>query len=286
MAADPTHPSLPLELERKIFELSALSRPVSIPKLLRVAWRVKHWVEPLLYQTLIIDAKPIDGLPACSMETFKRIVRTKSASFLRHCVRNLMLPMSKVPDHEIQLILSTCSGVHNLFAILLGIRENKPTSMATMSLRHLHCNLEDLAGVLQFGSLSHPAFSRLTHLDLDGLIDNGMDSSIWAHVAGLAHLTHLALDDDCLGICAHLLDTCKSLHALILLPAGATPPADSEMPTDDLRLVIVVSGPNFVKDWQRGILTGDDYWSRADAFIAKRRAGEIDRRTFILTDDR
>jgi hypothetical protein len=33
----------PLELEQRIFELAALSRPVCIPNLIRVAWRVKNW---------------------------------------------------------------------------------------------------------------------------------------------------------------------------------------------------------------------------------------------------
>ncbi|KAJ7622098.1 hypothetical protein FB45DRAFT_121814 [Roridomyces roridus] len=42
-------PSLPPELERDLFELAAYTRPRSIPKLMLVAWRVKAWVEPLLY---------------------------------------------------------------------------------------------------------------------------------------------------------------------------------------------------------------------------------------------
>ena len=33
----------PLELERLIFELAALSLPVSIPNLMLIAWRVKDW---------------------------------------------------------------------------------------------------------------------------------------------------------------------------------------------------------------------------------------------------
>jgi hypothetical protein len=36
-------PVLPIELERQIFEICASSRPVLIPKLMLVAWRVKQW---------------------------------------------------------------------------------------------------------------------------------------------------------------------------------------------------------------------------------------------------
>ncbi|KAJ7633934.1 hypothetical protein B0H17DRAFT_1217430 [Mycena rosella] len=41
---------------------------------------------------------------------------------------------------------------------------------------------------------------------------------------------------------------------------------------------------NYIQDWQRGVLTGRDYWARADAFIAKRASGNIDRRSFFLPD--
>jgi hypothetical protein len=36
-------PMLPLELEREIFEICAYLRPVSIPRLMLVACRVKEW---------------------------------------------------------------------------------------------------------------------------------------------------------------------------------------------------------------------------------------------------
>ncbi|KAJ7131272.1 hypothetical protein C8R44DRAFT_871785 [Mycena epipterygia] len=52
MDDSPIVQTLRLELERKIFELAALSRPKAIPTLMRVAWRVKLWVEPLLYWPL------------------------------------------------------------------------------------------------------------------------------------------------------------------------------------------------------------------------------------------
>jgi hypothetical protein len=38
-----TYSSLPPELERVVFEISALSRPIDIPNLMLIAWRVKEW---------------------------------------------------------------------------------------------------------------------------------------------------------------------------------------------------------------------------------------------------
>ncbi|KAJ7319357.1 hypothetical protein DFH08DRAFT_942291 [Mycena albidolilacea] len=45
---------LPQDLEREIFEFSALSNPRSIPKSVLVARHVKNWIESLLYRTLSV----------------------------------------------------------------------------------------------------------------------------------------------------------------------------------------------------------------------------------------
>jgi hypothetical protein len=39
----PGFSTLPLELQRTIFEIAALSRPTEMLSQMRVAWRVKHW---------------------------------------------------------------------------------------------------------------------------------------------------------------------------------------------------------------------------------------------------
>ncbi|KAJ6534252.1 hypothetical protein B0H19DRAFT_1185616 [Mycena capillaripes] len=47
-------PRLPPELECRIFEAVALAHPTKIPQLMLVAWRVKEWVEPLLYHVIFL----------------------------------------------------------------------------------------------------------------------------------------------------------------------------------------------------------------------------------------
>ncbi|KAJ6505111.1 hypothetical protein C8R45DRAFT_544408 [Mycena sanguinolenta] len=47
-------PTLPPELERRIFEIAALACPVRIPTLMLVARRVKFLVEPLLYRVVFL----------------------------------------------------------------------------------------------------------------------------------------------------------------------------------------------------------------------------------------
>ncbi|KAJ7108160.1 hypothetical protein C8R44DRAFT_803721 [Mycena epipterygia] len=59
----PLEARFPLELERAIFELCARSRPPTIPGLLRVAHRVRAWLEPLLYEMLrLTEASRTPGI--------------------------------------------------------------------------------------------------------------------------------------------------------------------------------------------------------------------------------
>jgi hypothetical protein len=74
--------TLPLDLERQIFETAALSRPVSIPNMMGVAWRVKHWWRDQLDLILFSDPPSY---------TFFHTVHRKPAPFLRDTVRNVMI---------------------------------------------------------------------------------------------------------------------------------------------------------------------------------------------------
>ncbi|KAJ7692597.1 hypothetical protein B0H17DRAFT_1061330 [Mycena rosella] len=278
---------LPLELERHIFELAALSRPVSIPTLLRVAWRIKHWLERMLYMTLVVGVKdPLDGVPSCSVEIFKRIARTKPV-FLHDFVRNLMV--ERIPPEDMRFILSMCRAVENLHILpnaSLGPAEHPVIS--TMPLRHLYCHLRTLDQLIPFESFRHLLFRNITHLELFGGFheEDREDEGLvhWTGLAALPHLTHLALNSYLFHTCTKILTAYKSLFALLILHP---PPTHYSMELasliDDPRFVMM-SLPDFTDDWQRGILVGEDYWARADAFITKRMSGEIDRRDFFLED--
>ncbi|KAJ7686316.1 hypothetical protein B0H17DRAFT_1072258 [Mycena rosella] len=117
----------------------------------------------------------------------------------------------------------------------------------SLRLRRLHCDNDD-----------HPAL-KLQAYHAPGIvhwIEYNLyedDPTQWSAVTRLPHLTHLSLNfKSLLAICPHLLDACKSLCGLIILrhsPAYRVPE------------------------------------TLADVFIAKRRSGEIDRRTFFLEAD-
>ncbi|KAF7352346.1 hypothetical protein MVEN_01198300 [Mycena venus] len=109
-------PTLPPELEREIFERCALSRPVSIPKLVLVAQRAKHWVEPLLYRTMAVgnDYRPIDGFLVYPADAMASVFGTKSPGFFDG-VCNLMLSEYTAPDILTTRILAACTGLENLW---------------------------------------------------------------------------------------------------------------------------------------------------------------------------
>ncbi|KAJ6563370.1 hypothetical protein DFH09DRAFT_481878 [Mycena vulgaris] len=289
----PATPNLPRELERHIFEIVALSRPVFIPKLMRVAWRVKRWLEPLLYRTLVMtsEVNPIEGIPPFTMETFDRIARTKPASFLRDSVRNVVVEMIEV--EQIKTILATCTGVENLWITTIGPPTTPPLpAVHPISLRHLYCDFAQLceaASVIKFETFAQPFFSHLTHLELfNGISDDDGDPAKWDGITALAYLTHLAVDTlDIIPSCPHLLDGCKILRALIIVdesPITELPVLPLDSFVRDPRFVMMPL-KNYIVDWRRGVLTGRDYWARADEFIAKRISGEIARSVYSLVKE-
>ncbi|KAJ7813545.1 hypothetical protein B0H13DRAFT_1925367 [Mycena leptocephala] len=277
---------LPLDLEHQIFELAALSRPVLIPNLMRVAWRVKLWLEPILYRALLFGVASTlrDGFPVCDLDTFALILRTKPKSL--NAVRNVMA--TELGTEDMNNIIWACPNVENLFMTILdqlySSTHPTPPGCDTLPLNHLYCNLNRIFDLTSMKPLGLPAFSHLTHLELFTdlrLGDESEDESFWrwSKLAKLPELAHLALNS------TRHMNAC--LAALIILCALSQlmdgESVTMDLLTDDPRFVMMEVN-HYIEDWQRRILVDRDYWVRADAFIAKRLSGEIERRNFFLED--
>ncbi|KAJ7112714.1 hypothetical protein C8R44DRAFT_882466 [Mycena epipterygia] len=277
-------PTLPLELERYIFEIAALARPKSIPDLMRVAWRVKHWLEPLLYRTLVVRhlAEPTDCFPSCDVATFMKIASTQKMSFLRDSVRNLVVDFLSTEDTH--AVLSACPSVENLHVITAGTSNLPFTAppLDAMPLRHLYCGLKEFCTITSFEPFHHSSFHRITHLELFYGLEGPWTWSRLVELPQLTHLTHSTAT--VIPACGQVLADLKSLRALIILDIPpADPSAELDLLSEDPRFVMIQLD-SYEQDWQEGILTGVDYWVRADEFIAKRISGEIDRHTFFLEE--
>ncbi|KAJ7161897.1 hypothetical protein C8R43DRAFT_316112 [Mycena crocata] len=273
---------LPPELERHVFEATARSRPVIIPKLMLVAWRVKEWVEPFLYHTIAITSiRGMECYPCFSTE----VILHKPAPFLRKHVRNLFVN-DEFDEETLKALLPICTGIENLWTCcdwekLIALdREQLISLVAGISLKHLYA---DVGQILRYIPPTHPFFSQITHLEVIGLPaqpQSPTDMGVSAGLSLIPRLTHLSFNDlEFVPICLPLLRSCNSLSVLIALDLAEHPQTTERIDavglSEDLRFV-VMNCWYFRKDWQMGRHAGVAYWTRAEDFIAQRRSGTID----------
>ncbi|KAJ7620361.1 hypothetical protein FB45DRAFT_1094488 [Roridomyces roridus] len=265
-------PVFPPEIERHIFELSALARPVLVPKLIFVAWRIKQWIEPILYRTIVLGRarSTMDGYPAFTSEALLSAIQTKAPGFIATAVQNLSIYDSAAGYEE---ILSACTGVTNLRVL----------SLDTAFSAHIPSTLTQLY-VYDFPHESSAfLFSQLTHLDVMGLnfLDIDLDA-FHSSVALLPHLTHVSFSDrDYTPIFLRLLRGCPKIEVFFYCDQDDEPLLDQETLAEDPRFVVLRlrAGTmwNWDYDWLMGVHCGRDYWYRVERFIQKRRSGEVDR---------
>ncbi|KAJ7203544.1 hypothetical protein GGX14DRAFT_461444 [Mycena pura] len=285
-------PILPVELEKEIFQMTAYSQLSSIPRLMLVAHRVKIWVEPLLFRVIILYRYQfLNGsfmpytYPMADDDDFSGI-QSLPTSVLRDSVRHLLL--HNMPETVSQIILSASSAVEDLRIVTSEANSFLLPFIGVLPLKRLYCYLGELftdEAQIDFG---HPLFSRLTHLELF----DELATDRYFDLALIPHLTHLAFNTPAfLDMSLTLLKTCKSLHVLVLvlrpyqghIQRAVKHEALGQL-SEDPRFVQIVCS-EWLDNWRSGALTGSDYWSRAEDFIARRRSGEIDRLQYKIGRD-
>ncbi|KAJ7445079.1 hypothetical protein FB451DRAFT_1376267 [Mycena latifolia] len=285
-------PRLPTDLEREIFETCALSRPVIVPTLMLVAWRVKNWVEPLLYRIICMaHTPPLDnlGLPHFTSDVLFRLVNERPMSLVGNSMRHLYL-WTPPEDGEhgiprtrhranINAILPACKGVTSLF-IVPGEAQfcSALGDMYSRTLLRLAVDISDLFTRYHEGFAYH-LFHNITHLEVFD-DEQLLSASMWQELTLVPRLTHLSFWSKVFldGRAGAILTACPRLQYLAFLsssPVVNTPvaPACDRLASDSRFVVVVLL--DFERDWMRGALTGHDYWARAEAFVAAKRAGEI-----------
>ncbi|KAK7051746.1 hypothetical protein R3P38DRAFT_2857187 [Favolaschia claudopus] len=271
-----SEPILPLELERIIFESCATSLPVFIPQLMLVAYRVKEWVEPILYCVICIGLdSPVPSFPHLKPEAISFIMNKKSPDFLRNTVRHFMVENDLGATGK--QLLELCPTVQSLSIPFEG--EEWDPIIVILPLRRLDVDFR------QFLRLppTCAAFSCLTHLFLNGSPPN--EKAACMALMALPKLTHLSLNCTRLFVLTNshrILHSLPSLCVLVIFGSGVWHWRKVlQLPTRDLRFVMIIPAPDFTQDWHSGAGGGTDYWSTAGNFVAKRRAGEIDPLTYV-----
>ncbi|KAJ7708563.1 hypothetical protein B0H14DRAFT_3024004, partial [Mycena olivaceomarginata] len=262
---------LPAKLEHKIFELAAHACSKSIPTLLLVAQQVKIWLEPILY-SMVVFSNLIDSHVCFKPVQFSSVIQSQEIS--EH-VRHLFASHELGP--HLDLVLASCSAIQNL---VLGpsLWPDHLPFLLTMPLRCLSTAIANAFPTITVDFM-HPLFLNLTHLELmDRLEDAPWEE--WKGLALIPNVTHLAfLMQKSLAIFQGALDTCPALQILVYLDNYFGDMVyygiDLQPLAQDTRFVCM-HALLFALDWQIGARGGDDFWVRAERFIAQRVSGQVD----------
>ncbi|KAF8169170.1 hypothetical protein K438DRAFT_240345 [Mycena galopus ATCC 62051] len=269
--------ALPPELERKIFEIAALSDSGTIPPLLRVARRVLEWIEPLLYRVLVIDGSP-------RAKPFHRAFQLKP-NVVAGGVRHVSFIGSGLwLAKDMQGLLRLCGP---RLLSLAGSRSTdiRPILPHLSQLRRWGGNLALLFGGYSVIDLSISAFRTLTHMDIWGGIEAD-DTVICPGLAALPCLTHLCLSDrgHWQAVLPRISAQCLQLQVLVSMPgvAATAQLLATDPPTRDVRFVVCIMPDDYWNDWEVGARGGTDFWAAADDFVTRKRRGEIEASCFLL----
>ncbi|KAJ6608992.1 hypothetical protein B0H10DRAFT_2065949 [Mycena sp. CBHHK59/15] len=269
--------SLPPELERMIFETTAVLYPKMAPTLLRVARRVLLWLEPLLYKVLFISTGVTKDAYG---DALIRALAVKPASFFPKATHKICLSTlnifggpNQIPwsNAELAGLLRACTGTTDIYIQadivdppLLPLLANMQPTHVTM---YANLSFADTDALLDFGA---PFFACVTHLELLD-INNFItaDWSRWADVTHLPHLTHLAIFVKDIPALVH-----RWRPALARLKKRYEALALEELASlRDSRMLATFPHRQYLEEWAAG---GDDMWKRADSFIAQKQRGEIE----------
>ncbi|KAK7051748.1 hypothetical protein R3P38DRAFT_2857190 [Favolaschia claudopus] len=278
-------PRLPLELERFVFELAAHRQRSDIPRFIRVAWRVKEWLEPVLYQFLLATAysihylppQPVHRLPRIRTEKLLSLISTKSPPFCNSVQRLLLnLDVERHAQLFYLVILAACSQLTELYflsrrclnsAYLPRLCElNSLHRLAVDAPRLFHPNPVDYGSSL---------FRNITHFELLSYCDPDTCSGIGEELAHAPSLTHIAFHNTVNIPAIHACVRANSHLTCILFRSNLPIHPHIRPLSPDVRMVCMPYD-NLVLSWFRGVTSGHDHWAAADEFIAAKRAGKID----------
>ncbi|KAF8175670.1 hypothetical protein K438DRAFT_1979563 [Mycena galopus ATCC 62051] len=236
--------SFPLELEREIFETTAMRYPDFILTLMLVCRRVHMWIEPPLYRVITISNWTEN--PSC----FLSVVEAKSTDFLKRSVRHVSI---YDPSGPYENLLAKCSGTINL---VLGddLDLNVLPSVANICLQRLSLNWENWAGLVSLPVLTHLALSPTIAADILSQVLEG---------------------------CPRLVMTVVPAYAW---GRAAAISLAQDLTLTDPRVVVMVVGTDPEVDWKLGAWGGDDFWIRAAAFLEQKRLGTIEKNCYLLDE--
>ncbi|KAF8149512.1 hypothetical protein B0H34DRAFT_802496 [Crassisporium funariophilum] len=260
---------LPLELERKIFEIAVLLHPKCALKLVLVAHYVREWVEPEIYRVLRMDGERTFP-PIYKDEMYLRPPRELDVPRLQRFgphVRHAML--CDCPWKDIIVVLQHCTNLHNVAFWSARGRSEALAQSAIASLEALPY-LRKLS--IDAHSLFHeysdlpfpfdiPMFRNITHLDI---MFTKESLEWWSKISSLRKLSHLSIAPNfTTGFVDGVLSACPTLQRLMFASHYRSKRA---WPQPDKRLmhVIRVDWRMYPDFWVACVRNGEDEWMAAE----------------------
>ncbi|KAJ6502048.1 hypothetical protein C8R45DRAFT_1190251 [Mycena sanguinolenta] len=272
------NPLLPVELERKIFELAVCIHPECALALVQVARRLRIWIKPLLYRTLTIDPRtPRPEFPRLSLGAISKLVALDPLAVRDHTRHVCFVELSKADAPVVVHFLYKCTAVVDLAFISSGptFQEPHPDVFAALALRRLSICRMSLSMLRCIMFAGQSMFSRLTHLDILDFrnCDHcGGPQSVLRRMPCLTHLSTTpgptSLSDSALR---EVLMVCEKLEVLVFrykTQQDLDEDRARAQATDDPRFVMLVVLDR-VLDWELGTRGGEDYWAVASALAIR-----------------
>ncbi|KAJ7234800.1 hypothetical protein C8J57DRAFT_1531299 [Mycena rebaudengoi] len=266
-------PRLPPDLERRIFELAAHSHRHVIFPLLQVARRTFIWLEPLLYRVVVWDeTHPTEEQVRKAYAPLKAL-HSKPPHFVRTAVRHVIIHSRSHTNHpnmDMDGLLLRCTGGISFVAGGAYVTPRLLPILEQIQVQRLSIHLKTLFQG-RIVDLQHPLFSSVTHLYL--FDSSSVQQPFYLQLSLLTALTHLRVPEhvpyDALS--ANLAE-CRSLRVVVAV-------SDSHRfrnpPVTDSRFVTLLMHDSW-SGFKRGALSGMDFWTRAEEFIASKARGEIE----------
>ncbi|KAH8818662.1 hypothetical protein DL96DRAFT_1820091 [Flagelloscypha sp. PMI_526] len=286
-------PFLPPELEHRVFTLCASNDRQSIPVLLLVCHRVKDWIEPHLFRTIIFKSK--------GQGSFSRIISSivaKSPEFRAQHVRYCAIEKQEHWDdkkvyHTAQLF-GLCPEIHDLalWSTFPTAELLFPILRSLQNLRRLSLNWNSVPLVVKFLNSQSADSLPITHL----LWEMDQIKKLPPLLVKLPRLTHIqfswwATDDHSSApIWMESVEQLTSVPMveliLIHLPGAHWSKLGVENESgilvkypelDHIKVIVAHHGElhgNFflAVEWELGVYGGDDLWTRAQKTLDQRRA--------------
>ncbi|KAJ7028128.1 hypothetical protein C8F04DRAFT_1266335 [Mycena alexandri] len=280
---------LPPDLERLIFETAARLHPTIIPKLVLVAWRVKNWLEPVLYRVLFVTSSQIlhpmhqfNGFHVFNVDILLIAIDTNPPGFLRRLVRSVLIEdTTRSKPFEIQTVLAACGDATS---VCMDFAPG-PLLPEVAAMRSL-CRLRISAGTLLAtdSHIARPLFPHLTHLELlEAYLPNNRSSwaldadDVYIKLPRFPNLTHVAFNTaPHNAVFAKTVHDDRRLRCIVFLVSRPVVLGAASPFLHDRRFICVQQDPDPRADWLRGADGGEDFWKRAEAFIEARHKGSID----------